>query len=373
MDQGTCYKIINDANRKEDNDLNHLKRIMRKQIEIGHIVVSEESRPLVIPEIGINHNGSLKVAKEMVLSASRAGARLIKHQTHVVEDEMSGAAKSVIPGNADISIYDIMSRAALSADEEYELMKYTESLGMEFLSTPFSRAAANRLQDFGVKAFKIGSGELNNYPLIDHVASFGKPMIVSTGMNPISSIRTAVEIMDNRNVPYALMHTTNLYPTKPSQVRLGAMSEMMEAFPNTIIGLSDHTINNNACIAAIALGAKIVERHYTDTMDRKGPDIVCSMDEDELRKLLVAADEINLMQGGKKEALPEEQVTIDFAFATLVTIKPILAGEVFSKDNLWVKRPGTGKILAAEYEKVLGRTAKVDIANDTQLDWEMIK
>ena len=147
---------------------------------IGNIDLGDGYKPLVIPEIGINHNGDIKIAKEMVYSAHKAGARLIKHQTHVVEDEMSQAAKKVIPGNADISIYEIMENAALSADEEYELMKYTESLGMEFLSTPFSRAAADRLQDFGVKAFKIGSGELNNYPLLEHVASFGKlkPLIV---------------------------------------------------------------------------------------------------------------------------------------------------------------------------------------------------
>lgn len=343
-----------------------------KEFYIGDIGIGENHRPLVIPEIGINHNGSLKTAKEMVLSAHRAGARLIKHQTHVVEDEMSSAAKNVIPGNADISIYEIMEKAALSEEEEYELMQYTEALGMEFLSTPFSRAAADRLQRFGVKAFKIGSGEMNNYPLLDHVASFGKPMIVSTGMNAISDIRKAVAILDERKVPYALLHTTNLYPTKPDQVRLGAMQQMMEIFPNTIIGLSDHTTNNNACFAAIALGAKVVERHYTDRMDREGPDIICSMDEKRLSELLQASDEITRMLGGEKWPLKEEQVTIDFAFATLVSIQPIKKNEVFTKENLWVKRPGTGEIRAEEYSAVLGRVAACDIDNDTQITWKMI-
>ena len=340
---------------------------------IGNIDLGDGYKPLVIPEIGINHNGDIKIAKEMVYSAHKAGARLIKHQTHVVEDEMSQAAKKVIPGNADISIYEIMENAALSADEEYELMKYTESLGMEFLSTPFSRAAADRLQDFGVKAFKIGSGELNNYPLLEHVASFGKPMIVSTGMNSIESIRKAVDILNKYMVPFALLHTTNIYPTKPEQVRFGAMQEMMLEFPNVPVGLSDHTLNNNSCIAAITLGAKVVERHYTDRMDRIGPDIICSMDEAELRRLLQAAQEIPLMMGGNKAAIPEEQVTIDFAFATVVTIKRIKAGEFFTKENIWVKRPGTGEILAQEYEKIIGRIASQDIDDDTQLSWEMIQ
>lgn len=158
-----------------------------REFYIGDICVSQK-RPLVIPEIGINHNGSLAVAKEMALAAKNAGARLIKHQTHIVEDEMSGSAKSVIPGNATISIYEIMDKAALSYEEELEFKRYVESLGMTFISTPFSRAAADRLEAFGVKAYKIGSGEMNNYPLLDHVASFGKPMIVSTGMNNLAAI-----------------------------------------------------------------------------------------------------------------------------------------------------------------------------------------
>ena len=198
-------------------------------------------------------------------------------------------------------------------------------------------------------------------------------MIVSTGMNSIDSIRKAVAILDKHDVPFALLHTTNLYPTKPEQVRLGAMQQMMKEFPGTIIGLSDHTVNNNACISAIALGAKIVERHYTDRMDRKGPDIVCSMDEKALYELIQASKEVPLMFGGEKKALPEEQVTIDFAFATLVTIKPIKKGEVFTKDNLWVKRPGTGEIPAEEFESVLGKRASQDIDNDTQLRRTMIQ
>lgn len=337
------------------------------------IEIGGNAPALVIPEVGINHNGSLQVAKEMVDAAHRAGARLIKHQTHVCSDEMAGAAKKVIPGNADISIYDIMEQAALSEEEELELKKYVESKGMLFLSTPFSRVAADRLEKFGVHAYKIGSGELNNYPLIEHIAEFGKPMIVSTGMNDLKSIEKTVNIIEKHGVEYALMHTTNLYPTKPEWVRLGAMQEMMQAFPGIPVGLSDHTLNNNACIAAIALGAALVERHFTDRMDRIGPDIVCSMDEAACRELLQAAKEVPLMRGGHKGAIPEEQVTIDFAFATCVTIKPIKKGEAFTKENLWVKRPGTGEILAEEYDTILGKKATCDIDNDTQLTRSMIE
>ena len=285
---------------------------------------------------------------------------------------MSKAAKNVIPGNSDVSIYDVMARCALSEEEEYELMQYTESKGMVFLSTPFSRAAADRLEHFGVKAFKIGSGELNNYPLLKHVASFGKPMIVSTGMNDIPSIAKAVDILETSGVDYALLHTTNLYPTDPALVRLGAMQEMMCAFPGVPVGLSDHTLTNTACIAAMTLGATVVERHFTDVMERPGPDVVCSMDEQTLKELLIAARDVPKMLGGRKEAAKEEQVTIDFAFATAVTIRPVKAGEVFTKENLWVKRPGTGEIKAEHYESLLGKHALCDIENDTQLTWSMV-
>lgn len=338
-----------------------------KNFKIGKISVGSGARPLVIPEIGINHNGDLAIAKAMVDAAYRAGARLIKHQTHIVEDEMSSEAQKVIPGNADISIYEIMDQASLSRDDEYSLMKYVESLGMEYLSTPFSRAAANRLEEFGVKAYKIGSGEMNNYPLIKHIASFGKPMIISTGMNDLDAIAKTVAIVQKADVPFALLHTTNLYPTKPEQVRLGAMQEMMSYFPEVPIGLSDHTITNTACIAAMAMGAKIVERHFTDTMDRQGPDIVCSMDEHKLAELLQASKDIKVMLGGTKQALPEEQVTIDFAFATVVAIADIKAGEQFTKDNIWVKRPGIGEIPAEQYEQILGSIATCNISKDAHV------
>ena len=346
---------------------------MKRQFKIGDILVGDANRVLVIPEIGINHEGSLAVAKEMADAARRAGARLIKHQTHIVEDEMCQVARKVVPGNSTDSIYDIMARCALNEEEEREFKEYTEELGMVFLSTPFSRAAADRLERMGVQAYKIGSGELNNYPLIEHVAEFGKPMIVSTGMNDIPAIAKTVNILERCGVSYALMHTTNSYPTKPEWVRLGAMQDLMREFSGVPVGLSDHTQNNNACIAAIAMGADIVERHFTDRMERMGPDIVCSMDEVACSDLMRAAKEVPKMRGGEKVALPEEQVTIDFAFATVVTIAAVKKGEPFTKDNLWVKRPGTGSILAEEYDSLLGKTAAVDIDADVQLTYDMIQ
>lgn len=341
-------------------------------IQICGRLVGEDFQPLVIAEIGINHEGSIQTAFELVDAAISSGAEMIKHQTHIVEDEMSGAAKRTIPGNSDISIYDIMESCALNEEDEIKLKKYVESKGAIFISTPFSRAAADRLERMGVEAYKIGSGECNNYPLIEHVASFGKPMIVSTGMNDIASVKKTVNILEKENIQYALLHTTNLYPTPPELVRLGAMQEMQKEFPNAVIGLSDHTISNLACFGAVALGASILERHFTDSMLRSGPDIVNSMDPKGLKDLIENSKLMAKMRGGKKEAAKEEQVTIDFAFATVVSIKKIKKGDKLTKENIWVKRPGTGEIKAEFFNSILGKKAKKDIDDDNHLTWKCI-
>jgi sialic acid synthase SpsE len=338
------------------------------EISIAGRKIGPAYPPLVVAEIGINHEGSLDVAKEMVDAAARAGVEVVKHQTHIVEDEMSGAARRVVPGNATVSIYEIMRRCALSEDAERQLQKYVESKGMIFISTPFSRAASERLRDMNVPAYKIGSGECNNYPLLKHIASFGKPIILSTGMNTIESVRKAVEIFETAGIEYALLHTTNLYPTPPHLVRLGAMVEIGRAFPNTVIGLSDHTIDNIACLGAVALGASILERHFTDRMSRPGPDIICSMDEKACKELIESSAKLHSELGGTKGPAKEEQVTMDFAFATVVTIAPIKAGETLTKQNLWVKRPGTGSIPAERYEMLLGKKATRDLPADVHLD-----
>jgi N-acetylneuraminate synthase len=346
---------------------------MNPYIEIAGRKIGIDYLPLVIAEIGINHEGSLQVAKEMVDAAHRAGVEIVKHQTHIVGDEMTGAAKKVIPGHTKDSIYEIMERCALDETDELELKKYVESKGMIFISTPFSRAAANRLRKFDIPAYKIGSGECNNYPLLEHIASFGKPVILSTGMNTIESIRKAVAIFDKHKIPLAILHTTNLYPTPIHLVRLGAMTELHNAFPDKVFGLSDHTLNNNACLGAVALGASLLERHFTDTMQRTGPDIVCSMDEKATKELITSSNEIWQMRGGAKEPTKEEQATMDFAFATVCSIASIEKGEVLTKENIWVKRPGTGDILAEHFNNLLGKIATRNIDNDEQLGWEDIQ
>src|SRR3989344_3988417 len=339
-------------------------------IAIGKRKIGADYPPFVIAEIGINHNGDLKKAKQMIRDAKASGTECVKFQGHVIHDEMvEGEARKTIPANSDISIWEIMERCALSAAQERELKKYAESLGLIFLSTPFSRAAADQLHKLGVTAFKIGSGECNNYPIIEHVAKFKKPMIVSTGMNTIADIRKTVAILRKYKVPYVLTHCTNIYPTPFNRVYLDAIPKMKKAFPDAVVGLSNHSEGPWAALGAVALGASVVVRHFTSDRSWAGEDIAVSMDPAELKMLLRGARAIWESRGDHKGPLKEEKPTIDFAFASVVTIAPVKKGEKFTMKNLWVKRPGTGKIHAREFKNILGRRAGRDIPKDTQLRW----
>lgn len=334
---------------------------------IGDIVVGHSEPPLVVAEIGINHGGSFDVAVELVNSAIRAGAKVIKHQTHIPEAEMSEEARHINPGNADISIYEVISQNCLSADEEYRLMKFVIEKGAIFFSTPFSREALDRLREWDLPVYKIGSGECGNFPLVELIARERKPVIMSTGMNTMKTISISVDILRNYRVPFALMHTTNLYPTPVNLVRLGGIDDLSRAFPDAVIGLSDHSTSNASCIASIAHGARILERHFTDTRERIGPDIPCSMDEEDLRRLLLESKDAFLAEGGGRYPATEEEVTIRFAFASVVAIKDIAPGEKLSMENTWVKRPSGGDFAPADLTTILGRRASRQIKANTQI------
>ena len=191
-----------------------------REFKIEKRLISEKKHPLIIPEIGINHNGSLEVAIKIIDAAKRAGAEIIKHQTHIPDFEMSKEAKKIKPGNSSRNIYDIIASSSLSEEDEYKLFRYVKKNKMIYLSTPFSREACDRLIKFGVNAFKIGSGEMNNFPLIKHVLKYKKPLIVSTGMHSLKNVEKTVDFLKEKKANFALLHTTNLYPTPDKLVRL---------------------------------------------------------------------------------------------------------------------------------------------------------
>ncbi len=341
------------------------------QFNIGDRAVGESFPPLVIAEIGINHEGNIDKAVRMVDDALEAGCECVKFQSHIIQDEM--IPNNIVPGNAKESIWKIMKRCALTKEEEIQIKEYVESKNAIFLSTPFSRASAIRLESMGVVAYKIGSGECNNYPLVKHIASYGKPILLSTGMNDIKSIQPAVEILRNQKVPFALLHCTSMYPTPYENVRLGALNDLAKNFPEALLGLSDHSLGNYTCFGAIPMGARILEKHFTSDKNWNGPDIPISILPTELKELIDGSRAIFKALGGSKKILPEEQPTIDFAYACVVTLKDISKGEVFSEENLWVKRPGTGEIKAVDFDNLMGQKAIHNLNKNTQLTWNDVK
>ena len=336
------------------------------EIQIAGRRIGPDHPPFVIAEVGINHEGEVEKAIELVDAAAGAGAEVVKFQCHITEKEM--VPTDMTPGEiSNEKLWDIIKRCELTAEEEHRVQTYCAEKGIMYLSTPFSREAADRLQAMGVPAFKIGSGECNNLPLLDHIARFGKPMILSTGMNDLASVKQSVAAIHEHGTPLALMHCTSMYPTPYGKVRLGAITEMQREFPDLPVGLSDHSMNVWTCLGAVALGASILEKHFTISRDWPGPDTGISIEPGELHDLIAGSRAIWQARGGAKTILAEEQPVIDFAYATVVTIADIKAGEDFSRDNIWVKRPGTGPIHAKRFEEIIGKGATRDLSAEVHV------
>ena len=338
-------------------------------MKIGNRSIGPNEPPLIIAEIGINHGGSLDVAKSMVDLIVHSGCECVKHQTHIIEDEMTEEAKAIFPPNANKSIWDVMKECCLKREEEQELKEYAENLGLIWISTPFSRMAADFLDEIDVPAFKIGSGEADNLPLINHIAQKGKPIIMSTGMQSIKSLKNSVNILEKSGVEYALLECTNLYPSPPEIVSLQGIQELKEAFPKALVGFSDHSIGPHIALASVALGACIIERHFTDTRYRGGPDITCSMDPAELRLLVDRSVEIHkALMNPKQRTEPEEDV-YKFARASVVADRDMAAGHIITEKDIWVRRPGSGEIPGYKYNDIIGKKLRLDVKKNHQFKW----
>lgn len=346
---------------------------MRNSITIAGRAIGPDHPPLVIAEIGINHGGDLGVAKEMVRLAAASGCEMIKHQTHIVEDEMTAEARRIFPPNADVSIWEVMERCALSREDEAELKRHAEALGLIWISTPFSRAAADFLETLDVPAYKIGSGEADNLPLIRHVARKGRPVILSTGMQTIASLGDSVAILEAAGIGYALLECTNLYPSPPEIVSLRGVTELREAFPKAVVGFSDHSVGPEMALASVALGASILERHFTDTRYRKGPDIINSMDPAELRLLIDRSKEIWIAANNPKQRSAPEEDVYRFARGSVVADADLPEGHVIAEGDIWARRPGTGEIAARDFDKVVGRRLARAVTRNTQLRWDDLR
>lgn len=327
--------------------------------------------PFVIAEIGINHEGEYSKAIRLVDAAKRAGAECVKFQCHITEKEM--IYTDMKPGKISKErLWDIIKRCELTETEENKIRQYCRKKKILYLSTPFSREAADRLDKEGIPAFKIGSGECNNLPLIEHIAKKGKPVILSTGMNDIKSIRASINILKKHNVPIMLMHCVSIYPTPYDNVRLPAISQLRKEF-DLPIGLSDHSLGIYTSLGAVALGAVALEKHFTIKRSWPGPDNPISIEPDELSDLVKGSRAIWEAMKGFKDIQPQEKPVIDFAYASVVTISSVRKGESFTLKNIWVKRPGTGDFLAKDFHRVLKMRANKDLGPGIQVRREDVK
>ena len=338
-------------------------------ITIGSREVGAGRPCFVIAEAGINHNGDVKIAAELVAAAAEAGADAIKFQTHLPEFEMlKGGATAAYVGE---SLFDLLTRTALSRDGHLQMQELAKRKGIVFLSTPFSREAADYLDSIGVPAFKTGSGELTNIPLQRHIARKGKPMIVSTGMSTPEEIDATVRALDEEHATFALMHCTSTYPTPFEHVQLGCIAGLQSKY-GVPVGFSDHTLGTAISLAAVAAGANIFEKHFTASRSLPGPDQQGSMEPKELEALVKDIRAIEKSLGATKKIQPGEQDVRDMALHSVVSLRDIPAGATIAGEDVWVKRPGTG-IPAGQLNEVIGRVAKQAIAKDRLISWNDLR
>ena len=323
----------------------------------------------VIAEAGINHNGDEALAADLVAAAADAGADAIKFQTHFPEHQMLPDAETA--AYVGESVYDLLARTALSRDAHVRLQRLARDRGIVFLSTPFSREAADFLESIDVPAFKTGSGELTHLPLQRHIARKRRPMIISTGMAMPEEIERTVTVVREQGAPFALMHCTSTYPTPFEHVQLGNIAALREKY-RVPVGLSDHTLGPYMAFAAAALGANLLEKHFTTSRGLPGPDQEGSMEPDELRDIVRGIRAIERAGGATKTIQPGEQDVRAMAHHSIVTVRDIAEGTVITADDVWAKRPGTG-IPPRQLDEVIGRVAARTIPRDHLVSWSDLR
>lgn len=340
---------------------------MIPSVTVSGRVIGPNAPCFVIAEGCDNHLGNMETAREMIRQAKACGADAIKFQHHLPEEEMlrEGVPMSA---NFNMPLFDFLQRYALKLEHHYELKKYCEDLGIVYLCTPFSRKAAEEIHEMGVSAFKIGSGELTDIPTLRVIARFGKPVILSTGMCDYSEIEETINALRPINSQLVLMNCTSEYPAKHSDVNLGVIRELERRF-QVPIGHSDHTPDIWTCVAAVALGAKLIEKHLILDRRQPGPDQSVSIEPYELYQLVQAVRRVESALGSTKKVHELERPIRTWAHRSVVSLKPIAKGTKIDTSMIWTKRPGTG-IPAKHLDEIVGRTANVDIPKDHLIRWE---
>lgn len=324
----------------------------------------------IIAEAGVNHNGSIELAKKLIDAAVKAGADAVKFQTFKTENLVSkNAAKAEYQKNTtdkDESQFDMIKKLELDVGTHNELIAYCKEKGIMFLSTPFDLDSIDLLNKLGLKIFKIPSGEIINLPYLRKIGSLNKKVVLSTGMSNMNEIEDALKVLTNAGTKkenITVLHANTEYPTPMEDVNLNAMLSIKEKF-GVSVGYSDHTLGIEVDIAAVAMGAECIEKHFTldNTMD--GPDHKASLEPHELIAMVKAIRNIEKALGdGVKKPSKSESKNINIARKSIVASKEIKKGDTFSEDNLAVKRPGSG-ISPMKWDEIIGQVAKKDYAED---------
>ncbi len=345
-------------------------------IQIGQHKIGRGQPCFVIAEAGVNHNGDINVAFQLVEVAARAGASAVKFQTFKAKRlAIPTAPKADYQLNttdAGESQYEMLRRLELSRKDHQQLLKHCRKNGILFLSTPFDEDSADMLEDLDLPAFKIPSGEITNLPFLAHVAQKGKPLIVSTGMSDLKEVERAIQtIKEMGNPQIVLLHCVSSYPAADADVNLKAMQTMADAF-GLPVGYSDHTRGIEVSLAAIALGAVVVEKHFTLDRNLPGPDHRASLEPDELLRMVngIRRVESALGNGSKRPAAVEKKNALIIR-KSIVAARDIAAGETLTEEMMAIKRPGSG-ISPGKKPNLIGRKLKHNIKAGTLLKMEML-
>lgn len=331
------------------------------------------SKIFVIAEAGVNHNGSMETAKRMIDAAADAGADAVKFQTFradslVRKDAQKAAYQQKNAADKQESQYEMLKKLELTETMHRELMEHCRARGIMFLSTPFDIESIRMLVDYGIDILKVPSGEVTNYPYLREIGRTGKPVILSTGMCWLEEVREAVRILqESGSGGITLLHCNTEYPTPMEDVNLRAMCTMREKL-HLPAGYSDHTKGIEVPVAAAALGAVVIEKHFTLDRGMEGPDHKASLEPEELKEMVRAVRNIEAALGdGIKKPSPSELKNRDVARKSIVAKREIRKGEVFTEENLTAKRPGSG-ISPVRWADVVGLTADRDYAQDDMID-----
>lgn len=321
-------------------------------------------KTFIIAEAGVNHNGDIRLAKKLIDAAAEAGVDSVKFQTWktelLVTPDAQMAEYQVDNTQKEESQFDMLKRLELSYDDFTELKQYCDDKGILFLSTPDEEESATFLNDVQ-DTFKIGSGELTNTPFLRHIARFGKPVILSTGMGYLSEVEHALFVLQDEGLSLAditVLHATTDYPTAPEDVNLQAMQTIGRAFPGVTIGYSDHTLGIEIPVAAVAMGAKVIEKHFTLDKTMEGPDHKASLEPEELAAMVSAIRNVETALGsGWKVPTAVEKANRKVVRKSIVAAQTIEEGTILTESMLDIKRPGDG-ISPTRWDEVVGSKAK---------------